>query len=87
MPLLCLALHLLGFGQAAPEFIGALAGRKEGRRKHGLPGLEYPADLALKPLRLLDLSARTFACIKVGLHALQGIGQSGLFLQQKGPQL
>ena len=86
-PLLCLPLRLLGFGQAAPQFIGALTGREEGRGKHGLPGLEYPADLALEPLRLLDLGARTFACIKVGLHALQCVGQSGLFLQQKGPQL
>ena len=73
-PLLCLALCFLGFGQTAPAFIGALAGREEGRGKHGLPGLEYPADLTFEPLRFLNLGACASAGIEVGLHALQGVG-------------
>jgi len=73
-PLLCFALCFLGFGQTASEFVCALAGREEGRGKHGLPGLEHTADLPLEPLRLLDLGARASAGIEVGLHALQGIG-------------
>ena len=59
----CFALCFLCFGQTASEFIGALAGRMKGRGEHGLPGLEYPADLTFEPLRLLDLSARASACI------------------------
>ena len=80
------ALCFLRVGQATSQLVGTLAGRQEGRGKHGLPGLEYATDLPLEPLRLLDLRPRTPARIEVGLHALQGVGEPALFLQEERPQ-
>ena len=77
----------LRVGQEASPLVGTVAGRQEGRGKHGLPGLEDATDLLLEPPRLLDLGARAPARVEVGLHTLQRVGQPALFLQEEGPQL